>query len=578
MNSSQLIEKLNRFYDKLGSDKKYSFLITGKWGIGKTHTYKEFAREKEQKYYSLFGISNLRELEVMMLKENKFPALNKIESNTETKFIRNLIKGFLKDKIKLQNTLEAISINNLVEMSTIKDLNYSPKSIVCFDDLERCKIPMEDLMGFIERVKQKTNVVVLCNKDVIDEDQKKVYKTYKEKVIDFTYSLEEIEDEVILGKLKSSKLKLSADMEIMILEEFKQHCKDNLRVLEKLVHLYEELMFDLEERELTHEGKKKLLRVCFYIVCENELHLIKEYIKNHWNRIDNLINSSSQFKQKEEIDLEKRKMKEEEFRLEKYSNVYEFYNKNLCERIENYYFGAKENINEIVIELGWKLDKTSGFLNNCIKKYVYLTTEGHVELVKKLEKYVEENNQKEYYNQRLSVELYFHYLYLCEVTSLNPKNEIKKFLIDMIGNYPRYEMGNYWSLSSLRSTFKGSIYKKFSEEIKRVSDEVEKRHLEEKENNFIELIKKKEYVKAEKEFIKFIKPNKFPAAVLEYFDYDFSNKMTFEEWQFWTMLVSLLKESKFEKLTELRKMIETHEEITTPRRECFLEILNSKEI
>lgn len=42
MNSSQLIEKLNKFYDKLGKDKKYSFLIKGKWGIGKTHTYDSF--------------------------------------------------------------------------------------------------------------------------------------------------------------------------------------------------------------------------------------------------------------------------------------------------------------------------------------------------------------------------------------------------------------------------------------------------------------------------------------------------------------------------------------------------------
>ena len=50
--------------------------------------------------------------------------------------------------------------------------------------------------------------------------------------------------------------------------EAKKKLQNELDVLlEKLVHLYEELMFDLEERELTHEGKKKLLRVCFYIVC-----------------------------------------------------------------------------------------------------------------------------------------------------------------------------------------------------------------------------------------------------------------------------------------------------------------------
>jgi len=244
MNSSQLIEKLNRFYDKLGSDRKYSFLITGNWGIGKTHTYNEFVKEKNPVYYySLFGISSLRELEKMILKDVIFPTFNKLDSETTPRVFGNIVKGLLKDVTKFKNTLDAVSPSNILEALTFRDLSFTSKSLLCFDDLERCKIPIEDLMGFIERLKQKTNIIVLCNENEIDEKQLEKYKSYKEKVIDFSYRLVEIEDEIILNKLSSNLEWISENVKSLILEEFKKYSKGNLRVLNKLIHLVKEIKF-----------------------------------------------------------------------------------------------------------------------------------------------------------------------------------------------------------------------------------------------------------------------------------------------------------------------------------------------
>ena len=181
MNSSQLIERLNGFYDKLRSDKKYSFLITGNWGVGKTYSYNKFAKSKKNKkyYYSLFGISELRELEKMILKDVIFPDLKKLDEKTTPKVLKGILGGMIKD-LGLENSIDAISPNNILETLTFRDLKFTPKSLVCFDDLERCKIPMEDLMGFIERLKQKTNIIVLCNEEVINRESSEIYKAYKE--------------------------------------------------------------------------------------------------------------------------------------------------------------------------------------------------------------------------------------------------------------------------------------------------------------------------------------------------------------------------------------------------------------
>ena len=271
MNSSQLIEKLNKFYDKLGTNKKYSFLIKGKWGIGKTYTYNEFVENNNitKYYYSLFGISNLRELEKMLLKDNKFPTLNKIETNMETKFIREIIKGFLKDKVKLKNTLEAISINNLIEMSTIRDLRYDSKSLVCLDDFERCDIPMKELMGFVERLKEKVNVVVLCNEEEIKGESKETYEKYKEKVINFNYELSEVVPEVL--KLMVASLEVEEEIKENIIKDFETYGNNNIRNMEKLVDLIERLSSSLDD--LSEMDKENLLRVSLKVVCNEELSL-----------------------------------------------------------------------------------------------------------------------------------------------------------------------------------------------------------------------------------------------------------------------------------------------------------------
>lgn len=343
MNSSQLIEKLNRFYDKLGSDKKYSFLITGNWGIGKTYTYNEFAKSKKNKkyYYSLFGISELKELEKMILKDVIFPDLKKLDEKTTPKVLKGILGGMIKD-LGLENSIDAISPNIILETLTFRDLEFKQKSIACFDDFERSKIPLEDLMGFIERLKQKTNVVVLCNKDAIENKEK--YKEYKEKVVDFTYSLEEVEDKIILGKLE--ELDLSSDLKNLILEEFKKYCKDNLRVLEKFIHLYRELWFDLEKKQINQNVRIKILKACFYLSCEENLHLIEDYIKDK--------KTSKDWKESYE----------EVVRDSLYSNVYKFEYKELMEELKSYWLGSKDHVNNIILNLKLEVEESTRFVED----------------------------------------------------------------------------------------------------------------------------------------------------------------------------------------------------------------------
>lgn len=527
MNSSQLIEKLNRFYDKLGSDKKYSFLITGNWGIGKTYTYNEFIKGKDQVYYySLFGISELRELEKMILKDVIFPTFNKLNSERTPKVLGSIVKGVLKDVTKFTNTLEAISPNNILEALTFRDLEFTPKSLICLDDLERCKIPMEDLMGFIERLKQRTNVIILCNEDEVNESI--VYRDYKEKVIDFSYSLTDIEDKIILGKL-SLDLKLSGDMENIILQEFKKHCKDNLRVLERFIHLFRELIFDLEEKQLKQRAKEKLLKACFYLACEESLNLIEDYLE----------------RKRSESKGDLRESYIEIWRGDIYLYVYNFSGKELMVELQKYSTGAKENLDRIVKKLRVEIEETKELIEDKLKLYFFMDKSSVETLYDEIEKFIEKSDLEYYVSSEDLLEIYVHYIYFSQVIGKKLKKEtvedLEKYIFKFYKKTKRIDSTGWLEkdLVEIRKDLISKLSEKFEAKNQKEDLEKIKLKLNNKEYDEIsEIVEKLEIL---------------PDFLYEYLRESLSRAITLEEWKLWSCIVSNLSKEDREKIKEILK-------------------------
>lgn len=134
-----------------------AIMITGAWGCGKTHywsnTVAPMIIDKELKpiYLSLYGVSTIAEIESNLFWHMAFPTVN-----PQTK---KMIRGGAMIAKGMLGVLSKITVGGNVELdpnSVLNDLNIKAgaigemhKYVVCFDDLERCKVDIAEVLGFI---------------------------------------------------------------------------------------------------------------------------------------------------------------------------------------------------------------------------------------------------------------------------------------------------------------------------------------------------------------------------------------------------------------------------------------------
>lgn len=162
--------------DYLKNDKSnQAILIDGEWGSGKTFFIKEkiIPKIKEKLtdvpvyYVSLYGISSSNEIH------------NLISSQITEKYIeKHLGKKATNGLKKIESTIEKITpvINVLKEARGIgidfvhfnelkNNLDIPTKSIMIFDDLERCNMDVITVLGYINSISEHsdTKVIIVAN-------------------------------------------------------------------------------------------------------------------------------------------------------------------------------------------------------------------------------------------------------------------------------------------------------------------------------------------------------------------------------------------------------------------------------
>lgn len=151
---------------------EYAVMIDGEWGSGKTYflTHSlikimetiDIGKDKRRKYayVSLYGAKSVDEVSKEIVfqyfgrKNNK--KIKTVDTVMET--ASNILTASLGavniDLSKINNTLAKIDINNW---------------IICFDDLERCCLSINEILGYINRLVEhnKCKVIVLANEKEI---------------------------------------------------------------------------------------------------------------------------------------------------------------------------------------------------------------------------------------------------------------------------------------------------------------------------------------------------------------------------------------------------------------------------
>ena len=176
--------------------------IKGNWGVGKTYAWKEAVKKavasknlrlKKYAYVSLFGIKDSSDIlqSVFALAENPYPPENE---NALSKALAgfNVRQSDLGKKIKslISSTAEHLSVPHIAGLGGVARAALSSlvnDTLVCIDDFERegKSVTVNEIMGVIAQLRdeRKCKVVLILNEDSLNEQEKKEFHRYSEKVI-----------------------------------------------------------------------------------------------------------------------------------------------------------------------------------------------------------------------------------------------------------------------------------------------------------------------------------------------------------------------------------------------------------
>lgn len=249
------VEDYLNYYCALPHSPKFAILLKGKWGSGKTwfiNQYREKAEGKKSLYVSLYGVSKYSEIE-----ESLFQQLHPFRSSKGMVLAGKVFKGLLKGALKIDlnhddkdDVMWNISIPDINIPEKFNDSNFS---LLIFDDLERCSIDIENILGYINSFveSQDLKVVIIANEDQINIKQKE-YKKIKEKLIgktfeifpDFSGALNDFINQIEHDEIKKILLNnLNLIQELFI----KAECK-NLRFLNQISLDFERIFSILPEK------------------------------------------------------------------------------------------------------------------------------------------------------------------------------------------------------------------------------------------------------------------------------------------------------------------------------------------
>ena len=174
MNRSEIIQAVQAYIRN--DNAKYAILIDGTWGSGKTFLYENYLvdaiseievgkdKGKANVYISLYGIPSIEALSKQLLTNYLIYSTAKGNEGIE-KGIKSLagILGVVSKAVSFSIGAISVDLNEMVQ--DINSLVEAKNMIICFDDLERCTIPINEFFGYVNNLVEHCNCKVLILAD-----------------------------------------------------------------------------------------------------------------------------------------------------------------------------------------------------------------------------------------------------------------------------------------------------------------------------------------------------------------------------------------------------------------------------
>lgn len=258
----------------------YAVLINGKWGVGKTwfiSRVEEKLRDKHKNviYISLNGIAKKEAID-----DEIFRFLHPFWTDKKVKFLGRVASGLVKATLKFDIDGDGKSdgsTNVSIPSVNIDDLLKKGENLILiFDDVERCQIPISEILGYINYFVEhaKSKVILIGNEDEIEKKEKDInYFSEKEKIIGTTFlfngdvssAFESIVDEFLDNEFKEKILCLKED----ILEVYNFSKYENIRILKQALHEFKRF-FDEDLFKDDDELLKNILNIYLIFSIESK--------------------------------------------------------------------------------------------------------------------------------------------------------------------------------------------------------------------------------------------------------------------------------------------------------------------
>jgi len=257
------------YYSKLKIAPEYAVLIKGPWGCGKSYLVQQCMEELEADdnpvnflYVSLYGITSVEAIE-----ERFFQILNPVLSSKGMvlagRFAKGLLKGALKIDLDDDGKPDASMTIGTPDINLSDYMTDTRNYVLVFDDLERCSMEVNSVLGYINYFVEKDGykVILIADEEKLialssEASDKPQFKVVKEKLIGKSLSVEadiaHVFDTLLDNLVEDTQLKdiLKAEKE-QLLFCFDRSSYSNLRSLRKTLLEFDRLwsVLDKEVKE-----------------------------------------------------------------------------------------------------------------------------------------------------------------------------------------------------------------------------------------------------------------------------------------------------------------------------------------
>ena len=285
------IEKYFDYYFDGEKNFEYAVLLNGAWGSGKTWFIKEYIQKQESKgkkvaYISLNGLSKTSDID-----DEIFRCIHPILGSKGARLAGQILKGAIKATIRVDldgDSKPDSTVNVSVPDIKLPDyLRIDNNFILVFDDLERCKLKIEEVLGYINYFVEQESIKTLIISNATEIQQNEYFLKIKEKLIGATFNytedqdlaIQSILDEVLDGDLRTL---LNSNLEL-IKQIFNQVGYQNLRSFKQTVfdfkRFYKKEFFEWNGN-FESEIFEKVLKAFLILSLENKKGRFEKEILN----------------------------------------------------------------------------------------------------------------------------------------------------------------------------------------------------------------------------------------------------------------------------------------------------------